>query len=151
MITVPLDVRHHTKAHDVGRARAEWSGRTPRYNGTDAKDIHYVGAHGEAAVAQQFDIVWDGALGDFRARDVGDFEVRTTRHSWGKLLIHGEDDPTAPFILAVYKDCQTIELIGWLWAAQGQRPEYWADPTGGNRPAYFIPQRYLHDFASLPL
>jgi len=35
-------------------------------------------------------------------------------------------------------------IKGWILGAEGKRKEYWSDPTGKDRPAFFVPQSALH-------
>lgn len=40
-------------------------------------------------------------------------------------------------------------IVGWICARAGKREEFWCDPTGCGRHAYFVPQSLLHDLDEL--
>lgn len=99
------------------------------------------GAIGERALAKALGIYWAGR-GQFRGSDVGRYEVRTTRHATGRLILHPADADEAIFWLVTGAD-GTYQVRGWIKGCDGKRQEYWADPKGG-RAAYFVPQSALH-------
>lgn len=82
--------------------------------------------------------------------DTGKYEVRGTKYPYGKLILHPKDRGDLVFIL-VTGVCPKFLLRGWIYGHEGQLEKYWADPSGKNRFAYFVPQKMLHDMAELPL
>jgi hypothetical protein len=103
--------------------------------------LHVEGAAGELAVAKWADKFWSGNLGDLDADDVGRIQVRTrSRHDYD-LIIHPSDPDNRAFVLVTGLAPHFV-LRGWIWGAEGKRPEYWRDPAGG-RPAFFVPQAAL--------
>ena len=107
--------------------------------------MHIEGAMGECAVAKALGCYWSGAIGILDASDVGEIEVRTTAHKSGRLILHQEDSKYNYYVLAVGKNGE-YELIGYIWGKHGMKDEYWEDPTGTNRFAYFVPREELTDF-----
>jgi hypothetical protein len=103
---------------------------------------HIEGAAGEMAFAKWSNKFWSGNLGDLKASDVGNAEIRTrSNHNW-QLFLHKEDPDDRVFIL-VTGLAPEFRLRGWIWGREGKRPEYWSDPTRKNRPAYFVPNAVL--------
>lgn len=111
---------------------------------------HIEGAGGEIAVAKWHNHFWSGALGDLDAADVGVLQVRTTANHGYCLILHepARDKPDQRYIL-VTGMAPHYRLRGWIWARDGQRGEYWRDPTGENRAAFFVPQSALHPLPDL--
>lgn len=114
----------------------------------DGWGCHIEGACGELAVAKCLNKFWSGQIGDIKAGDVGDVEVRTTVADNNRLIIHPGDPDHRPFILVIGKP-RTYRIAGWIMGRDGKRPEYWTDPKTG-RPAFFVPQAALRPIAELP-
>jgi hypothetical protein len=143
-------------AHMVAGLRITYTfqANTPnRYgaNGDGAGDwLHVLGARGELAVAKAFNLYWHPAVGETKRVDVGGlYEVRTVDAAHKKLILHAADDDDRAFILADVSGCPNVLLAGWILARDGKRPEWWADPTGRNRPAFFVPRDKLLPMAEL--
>jgi len=116
-----------------------------RYGADNVKagwQINCDGAAGEMAVAKAFNLYWDGALGNFNAKDVGKLQVRTNPNDWGDLILHPKDDDEDIFILVLSHLAPTYRLKGWLKGADGKLKKWWRDGAKG-RPAYFVPQSAL--------
>jgi len=115
---------------------------------TEAQDL--IGARAEMAVAKIFDYWWDGDPGDVDAIDVGGvIEVRATEHPRGRLRLHHRDKDHLPYVHCIVRDYRHVHLMGWLYAGEGKRPDYWEDPTGGSRPAFFVPNNALRPIGDL--
>tara|TARA_Y100000310_G_scaffold191013_1_gene191013 strand:+ start:2173 stop:2637 length:465 start_codon:yes stop_codon:yes gene_type:complete len=110
--------------------------------------IHCDGACGEMAVAKWSGVFYDGALGDFEAKDAGKYQVRTNPNDWGDLILHPRDNDDDIFILVLSHESPVFYLRGWLYGREGKKKEYWRDGTKG-RPAFFAPQEILRDVAEL--
>jgi len=134
-------------------------------------DANVLGALGEMAVAKHFGVYWNGNLGDFRAKDVGGAQVRTTDTPNGCLIVHPPphslgfsstgretrrkgDLATDPFILVAFKwetsSFPTFWLRGWLLGGHAQRSEFWRE-DGVRSPAYFVPPDQLDPIERLQL
>ena len=68
-----------------------------------------IGAQGELAVSKALDLPWDGkwlpiSIWDtwkINGNDVSNLEVRSTKYSTGRLILHDRDKDFAPFILVI--------------------------------------------------
>jgi hypothetical protein len=116
--------------------------RSPAYGAGRSNDwqLHIEGALGEFALAKFLDRFPSGAH-EFRARDVGAWQVRTSSRDDGDLILHDRDDDAERFVLLTGRN-GAYQVRGWILAADGKRAEYWRDPVGG-RAAYFVPQSAL--------
>ena len=112
----------------------------------DGWQINIEGALGECAVAKAFGIFWNGNIGDLKGPDVGKAQVRTTHHDHGRLILHkfSKDDPSDYFVLVTGVNGKYI-IRGGIRGYKGMQDEFWEDPTGEGRPAYFVPQDLLDD------
>lgn len=108
---------------------------------------HIEGACAEVAVAKHLNFFW--CRGKRGAGDVGAYQVRYTTMNPPMLRLHSKDADDAVFIL-VYGGPFEYTLAGWCpgWAGKARR--YWSDPTGKNRPAFFVPVRDLSPMSDLP-
>jgi len=109
---------------------------------------HIEGAGGEFSVAKYFGLFYNGSLGDFHAADVGRLQVRTTPLPTNRLTLHPDDKDNHPYIL-VTGLMPTYTLSGWLYGREGKKAEYWQDPSGKNRPAFYVPNTALHPIYEL--
>lgn len=107
-----------------------------------------VGACGEMVVAKWLDAFWDGAMGNFRAKDAGGLQVRTSTLAIASLILHPEDQSHDIFILVLAHQSPTFRLAGWLHGLDGKNRKYWRDGQKG-RPAFFVPQADLKPMAEL--
>lgn len=107
---------------------------------------HIEGACGEYAVAKALGVFWNGALGDLRADDVGQLQVRATPRADGCLLLHDTDPDDRAFVLVTGALGEYV-VRGWVSAADGKQRRYWRDTTG--RPCYFVPQSALRPMTAL--
>lgn len=117
----------------------------------DSLDYHFRGCLGEIAVAKWANKFWSGSVGDYKARDVERWQVRTIGRASDRLILHPEDGETDPFVLAlvVSKSLPEVYLCGWITGAEGKQKQFWVDP-GTGRPAFFVPQVALHDITQDP-
>ena len=111
----------------------------------DSLDHHFNGCLGEIALAKWRNTFWSGSLGDYKARDVGRWQVRAAGRMTDRLILHHEDDDEHPFVLALvpHKTLPRVFLRGWILGADGKLLQYWTDP-GTGRPAFFVPQDVLN-------
>jgi hypothetical protein len=118
--------------------------RRPRYGAGVENDwqIHVEGALGEYALAKQLGIFFSGAH-TFGSTDVGQWQVRTSTRSDGSLILHPTDADDDRFVLVTGIN-GSYAIRGWIYGHEGKRDEWWRDPTGKGRPAFFVPQSALH-------
>lgn len=120
----------------------------PAYGAGSNNDwqLNIEGALGECALAKFLGVYWVGT-GKMRAPDVGDFDVRTTTDQNNRLILHPDDPDDRIFWLLIGKNGY-YDVRGWIRAADGKRDEFWADPTGQKRHAFFVPQSALNSAKS---
>jgi hypothetical protein len=106
------------------------------------------GAAGEIAVARWTGIFWNGNIGNKRADDVGNLQVRTTCWHNGHLLLHKPDKGDKAFVL-VTGFAPNLIIRGWLWGYEGKREDLWRELPGRQRPAFCVPQSSLYPMSSL--
>lgn len=105
--------------------------------------LHIEGAAGELAFAKWSKHYWSGNLGNLQADDVGRVQIRTrAKHGW-ELPIHPRDPDDRIFVLITGRAPQ-LRLRGWIWGRDGKDQQYWSDPSGKGRPAYFVPNAVLN-------
>jgi len=102
---------------------------------------HVVGALGEMAFAKWVGIFWSGSLGDYRADDVGPYQVRAIVKERHSLIIRPVDKDDKKFIL-VWDQTPKYFLMGWQWAGNIKRQVFVREPNGRD-PAFFVPQAAL--------
>lgn len=126
------------------------SGRYGAPEGEGSEELDLIAARGEMAVAKALNLFWTGTVGDYGAVDVGGMvEVRTRTKKWHALILHPGDNDNLPFVLADASSPPQIRLAGWIMARDGKRKEFWGDPSGKNRPAYFVDQEHLRPMEEL--
>jgi hypothetical protein len=118
----------------------------------DGWGIHIEGACGELVVAKVLNIFYNGNIGDLSACDVNNeernIEVRTRSNHRYDLILHPKDKDENVFILVTGK-APLYKIRGWILAKEGKKKKYWSDPSGKNRPAFFIPQKDLKPIKEL--
>lgn len=130
---------------DVG-AKHKYGSEQNTHN--EALDI--IGTRGELAVAKCLNLYWSGSVGNYKAIDVGGLiEVRAVDDPSKRLMIHEEDKDTPPFVLAVQIKPTLWRLVGWMYGWEAKNPKYWSDPSGKNRPAFFVETADLHPMSDL--
>lgn len=127
---------------------AETKGKKSNWGQISNWNDHINGAIYEMAVAKHYKLFWAGGLktGD---DDVQGLEVRGSQWQNAKLVLHPTDKDESPYILVVKLSAWKFKICGWVFAKEGKRQELWADPTGKQRPAYWVPQDQLKDIGLL--
>lgn len=125
------------------------AGRRHRYGAPPdiAWQRNIEGTLGELALSLHTGHPWDGALGDFSARDVGPYQVRAT-HDGGSLILHHDDSDEQAFVLAQVGSLPEVFLAGWAYGHEVKRPEHWRDDV--RFPAFFLKRRLLRPMDTLP-
>lgn len=163
-VTVVLSPERLVFAATVGVQRSVQNiieGRNNRY-GCD-NDVCWqrsvTGAIGECAVAQHQRVSWDGAIGNYAAKDAGLYQVRCSEYPMAKLCVHPTQDERGKkgdadedvFILALAHALPRVFLVGWLFGHEAKRPEWWGEVKPGfGRKAFFAPHEALHPIETLP-
>jgi len=115
------------------------------HGGTSSRDVStrlgdaVLGELGELALAQHLELPKTSSANTFATGDVADgYEVRTTEHPGGHLIVY-DTDPDARFFLATVSFEKKIEvsLPGWIMLEDALQPRYKRD---SDPPAYWVPQ-----------
>lgn len=124
-------------------------------NKSDSLDIGILGTLGELAVARCLGIEYTGDP----AKDVGEYEVKTTDLIHGCLLVRPrgrfsgvlQGSEATKYILVIRVSKVVFLVVGWLSAGEiKQKPKYFMDKgNSGRPPAWFIPQSELHPMERL--
>lgn len=114
-------------------------------------DMDWLGIMGEIAVAKYLDTYWPGLGLEFGAIDAGVAEVRAVDNDDHRLIVHPKDRDNAPFVsaLVVRSALPLVTLRGWMMGRDAKQPEFWSDPTGKGRPAFFPPNKMLRPMPDL--
>jgi hypothetical protein len=111
---------------------------------------HCHGAMAESGVAKYLGLPWDGALGNFKAKDVGSkYQVRSTDWQSGCLIVHKGDDENDIWILVTTHDLPYLHLCGWISGEEVKRDIHLKNPHNRGE-SYFIKQRYLSPMETVP-
>jgi hypothetical protein len=113
-------------------------------------DIDWMGCLSEMAVAKWRNCFWNSE--DVGAIDVGNVEVRAIDNDNNRLILHAEDRDAVPFVsvLVVRELLPVVSLRGWVYGWEGKVAEFWQDPTGKDRWAFFVSNDFLHPMEALP-
>ena len=112
-----MTVAHERQRMNVAR------GIRDKYGATKGLALHEIGVMGERAVAVWRNEPWTGNLGDFKAADVGELQVRTRTEQFHKLILHPADCDQDVFVLATILSSRLVELTGWLYGRMGKHIE----------------------------
>lgn len=108
----------------------------------DGWKIAIAGTLGEMAFAK-WSGIYNCGVGTFRGPDVGRYEVRTSHNRNARLILHPDDkDDAIYWLLNGFNGHYRVR--GWTFGRDGKNSEYWEDPTGTDRFAFFVPHDKLH-------
>ena len=103
---------------------------------------HIEGALAEQALAKGLNKYFRGK-GRFGEPDLSEgIECRLRTNPNHSLILHKKDKDGNRFYLVTGREGK-YDIAGWCYGYEGKKEEYWADPTGANRPAYFVPSNVL--------
>jgi hypothetical protein len=114
-----------------------------------------IGAEGELAVSKGLGLPWDGEWLPIESwdtwkldgHDVGQIEVRSTKHASGRLILHPNDKDFSPYVLVISTNSPEFRLAGWCFGNEGKKSSYWR--TNVPKPCYMVPQERLYPMADL--
>jgi hypothetical protein len=120
------------------------------WKGSNALDIHLLGAAGEVAVASYLGMK-EHLFKETEARrgsdDLPGIDVKTrSRHQYD-LIVQKNENACKKFVLVTIESQKTF-LHGWCYGRDAMKEEFWADPARG-RPAYFVTKEHLRPMESL--
>jgi len=134
-------------AQNVTKRRVNKHGRA-----IDSLDDHARGCISEMALAKRLDRFWSGAVGNLKAKDVGELQARGTYYQNGGLIVHPapDDSPDDRYFLVTIQHLRCC-IVGWQWGRVAMDPKYWDDGVSPgskmrNRPAFLVPQDALEPF-----
>lgn len=110
-------------------------------------EVHIEGAMGEMAVAKALGRFWNGAVGDYSAADVGRFQIKTTRHLNGNLLLN-RLDRDGKYIL-VRGSQGEYEVVGWVDSDDVKAKQWWNERTPADRSHWLYPASRMHPISTL--
>ncbi len=118
--------------------------------GIEAIYMDMEGCFAELAAALALGLIWPGEhdTPDYPGDLIDGLQVRGTTYKSGKLILHPSDRDDHTFVLVCGK-CPTYNVVGWIAAEDGKDEQYWCDPTGRGRHAYFVPQNVLRPMYEL--
>jgi hypothetical protein len=100
------------------------------------------GVLAEMALAKALNKYWCGK-GEFGDVDIRpDIECRSTSGHDNRLILHKSDKDERKYYL-ITGQRGNYEVKGWCYGHDGKKTNFYDDPTGKNRPAYFVPQSEL--------
>ena len=126
---------NRAKGNDASR------GAAPTWVEQVAREIS--GCLGELAIARWQDKFPFSLFEARKDGDVGEFEVRTTAYSTGKLLIVPDDNPERKYLLVTLPSHYTARIMGWMYGYEAQTPQFF-DPKM-RMPCYAVQQEYLRN------
>lgn len=122
------------------------------WRGSNALDIHLLGAAGEVAVASHLGLR-EHLFKETEARrgsdDLPGIDVKTRSKHKYDLIVQKSEDPGKKFVLVTIENKQTL-IHGWCYGQEAMIPRFWADPARG-RPAFFVPKENLRSMEDLRL
>jgi hypothetical protein len=160
MIFIPMDagdlelcfmIADKRQASNVGR------GQGARLDGvSDGLREHRIGVRGEWAVVRHYGAhrIWNHYTDEEKKRhtgDVGKYEVRSTDHPKGGLLLRMKDQkhkPPETIFIGVRLETEGAWLLGWIVARDGMVPKWWRENV--RSPCWIIPPHALHPMSELP-
>ncbi len=152
---VTLSDEELIQGQELGKARnanALKSGKANRFGclTADQIDVHVLGACGEIAVAKALYIPFQSTIDTYQTvPDVGIYEVRTRSKPYYELLVRPGDKDDSIYILVravPSNQLRRFEIVGWLKGVEAKQ-KVWRKTHGYRPPAYFVPDRALHDIA----
>lgn len=106
-----------------------------------------IGACGECAVAKALNVYWLAGINQRKEEpDVGEnTQVRySTNPSLGMVV--RQNDPDHFRYVHVSGSIPTFTVHGWIKGVEAKREEWFKDVGGRGKPAYWVPQSFLHSF-----
>lgn len=151
MTTVRLDwheVFHAASCGVMRRIQALKNDKPTRFEPRDAWAIDIEGACAELAVARLLKRYWHALVSDPNGLpgDAGEYQIRSTTHGNGQLVVYEHDDDAATFVLVTGK-VPAFTVRGWLRATDAKRSAWWREDA--KVPAYFVPQSELRPIEEL--
>ena len=100
------------------------------------------GAAAEMALAKHIGAYWSAHVNSMKEADVLNWQVRSTHHKDGCLIIRGHDDPEQSYVL-VTSAAPNYTIVGWMSAKEGRQDRNFRRSNTG-LDAWWVPQQDLH-------
>jgi site-specific recombinase XerD len=144
-----MEVFHGACVGAMRRIDALKKRRTMYFEPSDPWGTDIEGACAEMAVAKTLGRYWHAIVSDPNGLpgDAGTYQVRSTVHDSGQLVVYEHDDAAAIFVLVTGR-VPVFTIRGWLRGGLARRAEWWREKA--KVPAYFVPQQELRPMSELP-
>lgn len=103
---------------------------------------HIDAAAAEMAFAKWMGVYWDGSCRSYKAPDVGEWQVRSTHHADGRLLIRKRDSDAENFALVITANAPEFLITGYLPGNDAKKDEFWHEGWS----SWAVPQKRLLSF-----
>lgn len=100
------------------------------------------GAAAEMVLAKHLGVYWSAHVNSMKEADVLNWQVRSTHHKDGCLIIRGHDDPEQSYVL-VTSAAPSYTIVGWMSAKEARQDKYFRKSNTG-LDAWWVPQQDLH-------
>lgn len=107
-------------------------------------EVDLLSCMAELATAKALNLYWSGVKG-INAYDVGEYEVRSTKHLHGKLIIR-ENDKRNQKVLLVTCEPPHFNIVGFITASKG-RQDNWVF-KGERDSCWMVPQSALEKISA---
>ncbi len=119
-----------------------------RFDPRDPWGVDIEGACAELAVAKMLGRYWHAIVANPNGLpgDAGEYQVRSTAHTNGQLVVYEHDPDEAMFVLVTGR-APLLTIRGWLRGSLAKREKWWREQA--KVPAYFVPQDELRSMEDL--
>ena len=136
-ITVALKPHELAYAHATGVMRYYEARRLGLASSYASEERDKEAAAAELAFAIALDLSRQLTVNKFKVPDIAGWQVRSTRHEAGRLMVRPGDADEEPFVLA--RGTGTVwEIFGWIRGKDAKQPQ-WARNPGGIGRCWMVP------------
>lgn len=100
------------------------------------------GAAAEMAVAKHLNTYWSSHVNSMKDPDVLNWQVRSTHHKDGCLIVRKHDNPEQDYILVITA-APNYTIVGRMCASEARQDKYFRQGNGG-LDAWWVPQQDLY-------
>ena len=100
------------------------------------------GAAAEIAVAKHFQIYWGPSIDTFKEPDVGVYQVRSTCHQQGCLIVRENDSDAEKFILVIALP-PVYRIVGMIQGADAKLQKFYRAADDRGVGCWWVPQESL--------
>ena len=99
------------------------------------------GAAAEMALSKYLNVYWSAHVNSMKDPDVLNWQVRSTHHKDGCLIIRNHDDPEQNYVLII-SAAPNYTIVGWMCAKEARQEKYFRKSATG-LDAWWVPQKDL--------